>query len=182
MSGNVSITCGPDWVGYPTPSSVAHPGSAVSAAAEIVLRTANAIVEAAENSLSLFGRKADALSCLHTLAIECAEDDWDGNNAHALDPIAIKNTEAFLRSLPESLPLPDLAPEPDGSISLDWSPSRQRIFSMSISASNRLAYAWLDGAEKGRGVARFDGTVVPSRILRDLEAILPHDDASFRAA
>jgi hypothetical protein len=99
-----------------------------------------------------------------------------------LNPIAVSTVRRFIRSLPDGIPLPEFAPEPDGSISLDWITSRTRLYSLSISHSNRLAYAWLDGADKGHGVARFDGQNVPPRVLDDIRHIIGHSNAGLRAA
>ena len=78
--------------------------------------------------------------------------------------------------------LPEFAPEPDGSISLDWIQSRARLYSLSIGHSNRLAYAWLDGADKGHGVVHFDGQNVPPRVLDGIKHIVGHGYAGLRAA
>src|SRR6266550_5433638 len=96
---------------------------------------------------------------------------WDGADAAAIDPLAVLMARRFLRLLPEGVPLPEFAPEPDGSISLDWIRSRNRLFSLSIGRSNRLAYAWLDGADKGHGVVHFDDCNVPELILNHIVAI-----------
>lgn len=88
----------------------------------------------------------------------------------------------FLRALPENVPLPEIAPEPDGSISLDWIDSRSRMFSLSIGGSYRLAFAWVDGADKGHGVVRFGGAAVPIRILEGIAAIMPDRHASLGVA
>jgi hypothetical protein len=77
-----------------------------------------------------------------------------------------------VRALPDGIPLPEFAPEPDGSISLDWILSRNRLFSVSIGHSSRLAFAWLDGADNGHGVARFDGQNVPPRVLEGIKCII----------
>jgi hypothetical protein len=92
--------------------------------------------------------------------------------AAAIDPLTVLMGRRFLRLLPESVPLPEFAPEPDGFISLDWIRSPNRLFSLSIGRSNRLAYAWLDGADRGHGVARFDGQNVPARVLEGIKGIL----------
>jgi hypothetical protein len=147
-----------------------------------VHEAASKVVKLTERSLALFGEKAAALSRLAALAAECAEPDWDGAEAAAIDPIAISSASRFIRALPDGIPLPEFAPEPDGSISLDWIASRTRLFSLSIGHSNRLAYAWLDGADKGHGVARFYGQNIPPRVLDDIKHILGHRYAGLRAA
>lgn len=181
MPEPVSIVIGIFSFGYAALGSVARSGSAVSPAARVVSQAASALVNSAERSHVLFGGKAAALSRLWAMANECAEDGWDADNSCPLDPISVRNTDAFLRALPDHVKLPEIAPEPDGSVSLDWVASRHRLVSLSIGASNRLAYAWLDGTDKGHGVARFDGNHVPSRVLEAIEAIMAHGNASLRA-
>jgi hypothetical protein len=150
--------------------------------AKSVGHAASSLMRAAESSVALFGERGAAISSLRELANECAGDDWDGSGAVALDPCAVENAERFLRALPEGVPMPECSPEPDGSVSLDWSESRARLFSVSVSGSNRLAFAWLDGCDKGHGVSRFDGVLVPERVLIGLRLILPETHAPVRAA
>ncbi len=156
--------------------------SATSPEARAVHQAANEVMKLAERSQALFGEKAAALSHLAALATEYAEQGWDGENAVAIDSNAVLMAERFLRVLPNGIRMPEFAPEPDGSISLDWIQSRTRLFSLSISRGNRLAYAWLDGTDKGHGVARFDGQIVPPRILEGIRSIVRPGHAGLRAA
>jgi hypothetical protein len=87
-----------------------------------------------------------------------------------------------VRALPDYLPVPGFSPEPDGSISLDWIQSRTHLLSLSIGHTDRLAYAWLDGTDKGHGVVRFDGRNVPSRVVEAIEGIVGQRHAGLRAA
>ena len=130
----------------------------------------------------LFGGKSAAISRLRALATECGLQDWDGNDASAIDPSALQNAEDFVRALPEGIPMPECAAEPDGAISLDWIQSRHRLFSVSVGQSSRLAYAWLDGADKGHAVARFDGFIVPRLVLSGIQSILNPANACLRPA
>lgn len=169
-------------LGYAALGLYSQQGSAVSLEAASVGQAASTLVRAAESSVVLFGERSAAISSLRELANDCAHDDWDGAGAVALDPAAIINAERFLRALPEGVPMPECSPEPDGSVSLDWAESRARLFSVSVSNSNRIAFAWLDGSDKGHGVSRFDGTVVPERVLIGLRLILPEAHAPVRPA
>jgi hypothetical protein len=168
------------WLGYAALNPYARPSSAVSAEAQTVAQAASNLVKLAEASQVLFGGRAAAISRLRAMANECAEEGWDGEDARPIDPVALRNSEDLLRALPEDFPVPEFAPEPDGSISLDWIESRHRLFSMSVGTSNRLAYAWLDGADKGHGVARFDGFSLPSRILFAIRSIIGYDTSLVR--
>jgi hypothetical protein len=168
--------------GYITLQALAGGGSAISAEAREVYEAASRVVESAERSQVLFGKKATALSQLVALASECSQLGWDGKDAAAIDPVAVSSAERFVRALPDGLLLPEFSPEPDGSISLDWIRARNRLFSVSVGRSSRLPYAWLDGADKGHGVARFDGQIVPPRVLQGIKDIVEQGHAGLWAA
>ena len=95
---------------------------------------------------------------------------------------ALQKAEDLIRTLPEGFPLPEVAPEPDGSLSMDWIRSPYRLYSLSIGQVNRLAYAWLDGTDKGHGVVGFDGISLPSRVLSDIERTMNNGYASLWSA
>jgi len=157
-------------------------GSAMSPEAGEVHKAVSEVAESAEQSVALFGEKATALSHLSALGTECAYNDWDGQGAAAIDPFALLLAKRFIRAMPDDIQLPEFSPEPDGSTSLDWIESRNRLFSISIGANSRLAYAWLDGADKGHGVARFDGQNIPPRVLDEIIKIVGRAHVGLRAA
>ena len=115
---------------------------------------------------------AVAVSRIRALAKECAEPGWDGADARPLDHRAAISAEEFIRALPHELPAPEVSPEPDGSLSLDWIRSRERLFSVSVGTTNRLAYAWLNGTKSGHGTADFDGETIPRRIMEGIVAVV----------
>lgn len=166
--------------GYAALNVYARGGSAVSSEAHAAQRAARAVVKFAERPQALFGEKAAALSRLWALAVECGETNWDGAGAVPIDARAILNAEDIVRALPAGIPIPEFAPEPDGSISLDWIESRSRMFSLSVGAGSRLSYAWLDGSDRGHGVARFDGEEIPARVLEGIHGIISHGNAAVR--
>ena len=99
----------------------------VSREARSVYEAQREVVICAESSAALFGDKASLISKLWKIADECGMEDWDGDGAMALDDAAIGNAVSFIRALPAGLPLPELAPEPDGAVSLDWMVSKTRF-------------------------------------------------------
>ncbi len=169
-------------VGYAALTAYAGGSSAVSTDAQTVRKEVSGLVAFAERSQVLFGEKADAISQLRALANECAEAGWDGGDASPLASRAIRNAENFVRTLPDGIQLPEFAPEPDGSVSMDWSQSRNRLFSVSTGTNSRLAYAWLDGADNGHGVAQFDGEKIPHLILEGIKGITLHGNTSLWVA
>jgi hypothetical protein len=174
MPEPVSTTIAICWLGSAVAQGNLRANTAVSSEAQAVRAAISAVCEHAEKSQTLFGGKAVAISGLNALAHDCSEADWNGEGSYAIEPGAVFLAECFIRALPDSVQLPELAPEPDGSITLDWIPSRHRLFSVSISASDRLAYAWLDGSDKGHAVARFDGERIPKKIIEGINAIMNH--------
>lgn len=182
MPEPVSTTIGICWLGYAAAQGYARRNSAVSLEAQVVRDAVSAVVEMSERSQALFGGKAGALSQLWAVANDCAEAGWDGNDACAINPAAIFVAESFLRALPDRFPLPEYAPEPDGSISLDWIQSRNRLLTVSVGAGDRLAYAWIDGSDRGHAVARFDGEHIPQLILEGIKGIMNHGHPRLWAA
>ena len=159
---------------------LALPSSAVSTETGVISRLASEVVGAAEKSEALFGAKSKAISKLWQLANECREDNWDDYGSALIQHSTVYNAVEFIRSLPDKIELPEFSPEPDGSISMDWVRSRNRVFSISLNSQRTLAYAWLDGAERGHGVAVFDRGVITPRILHGISSVMENGPASLR--
>ena len=123
---------------------------------------------------------AATISQIWALVDECVETGWDGDEGQPISEIAAKVAADFVSDLPPDVSLPEVAPEPDGSISLDWIQSRSRLFSLSIGKGSRLPYAWLDGADVGHGVAFFDGETAPPTILEGIRRITHDGNAAVR--
>ncbi len=170
--------------GYAALASYAYlrSNNAISPEAQFTRKAVAELLESKEQSRSLFGEKAQAISLINELTKECSDDDWDGYGAMALDPLAARNAEELIRALPDNLPMPDISPEPDGSISLDWNRSRNQIVSVSVGSSNRFALAWLDGTERGQAVVNFDGSTIPHRLLSAIRLNSTHGQSAFRFA
>jgi hypothetical protein len=158
--------------GFTALQAFAGGGSAVSPEAEAISNAAIGILNSVEQSQALFGAKKAAISQLMALA---AEDQ-------TVDPIAVLVAGQFLRALPSAIPMPEFSIDPDGSVSLDWIEARNQIFSLSVGANSRLAFAWLDGTDKGHAVARFDGQQVPERVIEGITSIATNGNASLRVA
>jgi len=168
--------------GFSVLPAFAWGSSAVSNEADEIRKAAREVVSESERSQALFAGKADLISQLVALEDECSGEGWDGNGAHPIDFLAVDQVKRFLRALPDRVPLPEISPEPDGSVSLDWIHSRNRLFSVSVSGGDRLAFAGIDGTDSSHGVARFDGQIIPRQILLGIEAAVGARDATFRTA
>ena len=164
--------------------ALARPASAVSSEAGHVRAYAERIIGHVESSAALFGGRMGVIAALRDLADSHAEAGWDGDQALPVNPAAIELAVDFVRALPDDCQMPEVGVEPDGAVSLDWLPSRHSMLSISFSgSSDRLAFAWLDGTDRGSAVARFDRQVVPPRLAQAIDAATyKADRAALRAA
>jgi len=161
--------------------SLYRSSSAVSEEANFIRSNTASIVLGFENSRALFGKKSDLLDLLADLSREYSQPDWDGEGAEAVSASTVFRTELFIRSLPESLQTPELSVEPDGAIALEWMPSRYKTFSISVSEGDRIAYAWVDGTDRGHAVARLVEGEIPAKLAHQLSLFLT-DDLAVRIA
>ena len=58
---------------------------------------------------------------------ECLVPDWNGYNALPLGEASIKNCIKFINLLPNTIPLPELCPEADGILGMEWRNNRYFI-------------------------------------------------------
>jgi hypothetical protein len=145
--------------------------SAISPEAKAIQEAKKQILLNVESSQGLFGDKLEALEELKFLAYECSEEGWDGNGASPINDAAFQAAKQFIRALPAGFPMPEFSCEPDGMISLDWLSGKNRILSLSVGNQNRIAFAWLDGVDKGHAVAGFNGLEISKRILDEITRI-----------
>lgn len=171
MSATFSIDPSSIYGGVLVPVSSGWQHSAVSGEAKAVERDTREVDHTLEHSEALFRIKKEAISELRSIALECGVENWDDEGANPIEPWAVRTAERFIRVLPEGIPMPEVTPEPDGSIGLDWSVSSSRVFSVSFGSGLRLACAWLDGTDRGHAVTRFDGETIPHLILGGVRAL-----------
>lgn len=166
------------YLGYAAMAGYARPTSAVSNEAFQICEAATEVMRRREGSETLFGEKALALSALRATVADVFIDA----DQEAVKPDALWNAEQLLRALPDDLAAPEFSVDPDGAIAFDWIESRTRMFSVSVTESERLAYAWLDGSDRGHGVARFRSPVLPSKLLSSMRSFFADDVPALRAA
>ncbi len=167
-----------DWEGGVLPFRQRSGVSSEALSLELALQR---LMAATEGTQAWFGAKAEAIASLRDVEAECADIGWDGADAQPVDNAAARRAEALIRAWPDDVRLPEVAAEPDGAISLDWVRSRHRVFSVSVGPRDRLAYAWIDGADRGHGAVGFDGETAPPRIVDGVRRLFVDRDAPLRA-
>ena len=70
---------------------------------------------------------------------ECSVEEWDGYED------AYFEAKRFLQLMPSSLPLPQINPEADGEIELEWYKNSKCLFAISLGGNNMLTFAGIFG-------------------------------------
>ena len=149
-----------------------------SSAKELIYDLASAL----ETPRSLFEPKEQALDELYALLEERASE-LETDNAYTMtSPATLDNAELLIRMMPDSIPMPEIAIEDDGDITFDWMKSRYCMLSASVGESARIAYAWLDGTDRGHSVTSMDTDTFPSRLYQDISRIMGTYHAALRSA
>lgn len=89
--------------------------------------------------------------------------NWDGEGALPVEYSAYAYARRLIQLLPLGLPVPEIYPEPDGDVAIEWDLGRRRVFSISVGRDGTLNYAGLFGRRKLHGV-EFLGDRIPRSI------------------
>jgi len=113
----------------------------------------------------------DAIKELYEIYIENSEDDWDGYGAAALSYDAYFEASKILMIIPTSLPMPEVAAEPDGGIGLEWYKEKGYSFVISVNGKGIISYAGLFGSgNETYGSESFSG-LLPKTIIDGLRRL-----------
>lgn len=114
--------------------------------------------------------KRDVVADVWSMLRECRDYGWDDGGAEPAAPASAKRATALIRSMPGSLPLPDVGVDPDGSVMFDWPVAHGRSLVLSVDAVGTIPYAWIDNGTSGHGVTPFDGTGFPPPLMKRIAA------------
>jgi hypothetical protein len=116
------------------------------------------------------GRLDEVISSIDELCRECSIEGWDGYDAPPVAGDACDEAKRFIKSLPVNFPMPEIVPEPNGGIGLEWSKGNRLIFVASVSGKNEIVYAGLYGMNKSHGTEYF-GDILPQAIIENLKRL-----------
>jgi hypothetical protein len=100
-------------------------------------------------------------AALEQIRSDCQRENWDGPDSTPVSDATIASALNFARAmyqlLPISIPPPDIVPDPDGDISVDWIINQRQLFSVSVSTRGTISFAGQFGREGGdHGWRRLD--------------------------
>ncbi len=117
------------------------------------------------------GHLDEALQSLNEVFEECSEEGWDGYDALPITEEAYFAAIKLIKSLPvTAFPMPEVTPELNGEIGLEWYREERQVFVASVSGRNEIVYAGLFGVNKSHGTEYF-GDSLPSVILENLKRL-----------
>lgn len=106
---------------------------------------------------------------LANIAFNCSRNDWDGDGAEAISSAILLSAFRFLEKLTTNQ-MPDIDPESDGEICFTWQKNKNNVFSISIGANDRVAYAGIFDDREFRGKEH----IINREIPRNLEEYINH--------
>ncbi len=99
---------------------------------------------------------------LFEIADYCSVEDWDGYGATPVNLFAIKQIREFLSQLPD-LPIPEIIPDNDGSIALQWYRDKGNQLIISFNGEPELVYSGIFNYQnRSRGFELFSTYIAES--------------------
>ncbi len=152
----------------PTGASLAsHTERGVSDDFKAINELVRKIEEDIDRSVFLGKPYEDAKAALYFAVLEASHPNWNGYGARMVQEHTYESALRFLRSLPKSVPPPEVSVEPDGEIAFDWHLEGVGTFSVSVGPSSVLNYAGLFGRNKVHGT-EYWGDEIPKPIIDNL--------------
>ena len=108
---------------------------------------------------------------LDRVTSEASATGWDGYRGNPSNLSSYQLARRFLASLPTTLPVPEVAIDPDGDIGFDWYLDSKHLYTVSIGANGRLAYAGVFGSgARTHGTEVFDDNV-PEVVIQNISRV-----------
>jgi hypothetical protein len=114
--------------------------------------------------------RLDAIDARLMLPDDVTHANWDGEGADPVPKAAFEEARIFLRKFPSFTPLPDVNPEPDGHLGLEWYRDNRHQFVVSFNGTGILSYAGLIGQESVYS-RRYIEEEIPEEILTNIARV-----------
>lgn len=116
--------------------------------------------------------KFEAACDLTEMYKNCSKANWDGEGAEPISEPAYLEAARFIRLLPVVLPMPEIAPEPNGQIGLEWHLRRDHMFVVAFGGNQLITFAGLFGPEtRVHGTEPFSDSL-PESVITHLQRLL----------
>ena len=103
---------------------------------------------------------------------ECNTPDWNGYKAAPIQETTVNKVLGLLTQLPPTMAAPEVSPEADGEIDVEWSKGPNWLFSISVAANGVLSYAGRFGPGTTRSGRHYLSPMgLPPDILKQIEMV-----------
>ncbi len=117
-------------------------------------------------------RLLTVLESLYEVYERCSDEGWDGYEARPVTEDAITEAANLILSLPSSIRMPEVLPEPTGEIALEWYKDKQHVFVVSVGGGDLITYAGLFGHDtKIHGTEHIDHPLPPAIIVENIKRL-----------
>lgn len=113
------------------------------------------------------------MDALNEVYLDASQPNWDGYGGLPITDRALEDAKTFIEIFTmrlHSFPTPDIVPEPDGEIGLEWYTERNDSLSISIGEKGEIAFAVFKGSEKNYGTIPFSSSI-PDTIIHWLNKL-----------
>jgi hypothetical protein len=114
------------------------------------------------------------LDQVYELAMDCCQDNWDGECARRISPEAVQAARRFIHALPGAYPPPQVLADPDGWLAFEWYAAPGRSLFVSVDPDYQVHYAAESGASRQHGRCPFFGEF-PQEIAQELSRLYPRN-------
>jgi hypothetical protein len=129
-------------------------------------------------SISLEKKRARLEAYLVLTEMEKFTLNWDGYGANPIGKSCIANARSVLGALHSWIPSPDIIPNPNGTLTLDWE-TEEQFLSLEVGAT-RFSTFWesKNGSKTDEGILEVREKAIPSFVTKALASLFPHHTAS----
>jgi hypothetical protein len=116
-------------------------------------------------------RRRDAIDTILELPQKYREANLNGEDAVPIPDAAFHEARTFLQKLPDTFPLPEVTPEPDGYLGLEWHSNKWLLYVVSFNGTGALSCSGLIGSDRIYGTQYMDDGI-PTGILSNIAIVV----------